>query len=109
MSTLRFQALKETLHRNSVIVTETDRRSALFGEDVFNHATMLQYLTKDAYNSVVDAIDKGTKINRQIADQIASAMKEWSLAKGATHYTHWFQPLTGATAEKHFISSWRDS
>ena len=62
---------------------------------------MRQYLTKDAYKSVMDAIENGTKIDRAIADQIASAMKDWSLSKGATHYTHWFQPLTGATAEKH--------
>ncbi|MDH7444632.1 glutamine synthetase III family protein [Aquimarina sp. 2201CG14-23] len=101
MSTLRFQALKETLNRSSVVVTETERRSVLFGENVFNQTTMLQYLTKDAYNSVMDAIDHGSKIDRRIADQIASAMKDWSLSKGVTHYTHWFQPLTGATAEKH--------
>ncbi len=101
MSTLRFQALKETLNRSSVIVKETERRSVLFGEHVFNQTTMLQYLTKDAYNSVMDAIENGSKIDRRIADQIASAMKEWALSKGVTHYTHWFQPLTGATAEKH--------
>ncbi|AXT63106.1 glutamine synthetase type III [Aquimarina sp. AD10] len=101
MSTLRFQALKETLNRSSVAVTETERRSVLFGENVFNQATMLQYLTKDAHNSVVDAIEHGSKIDRKIADQIASAMKDWALSKGVTHYTHWFQPLTGATAEKH--------
>ncbi len=101
MSTLRFQALKETLNRNSVVVTESERRSVLFGENVFNQTTMLQYLTKDAYKSVMDAVNHGTKIDRQIADQIASAMKDWSLSKGVTHYTHWFQPLTGATAEKH--------
>ncbi len=101
MSTLRFHALKETLNRSSVTVTEQDRRSLLFGENVFNQTTMLQYLTKDAYNSVMDAIEHGSKIDRKIADQIASAMKEWSLSKGVTHYTHWFQPLTGATAEKH--------
>ncbi|PKV52543.1 glutamine synthetase [Aquimarina sp. MAR_2010_214] len=101
MSTLRFQALKETLHRKPVIVTETERRSVLFGSNVFNQATMLQYLTKDAYSSVTDAIDHGSKIDRKIADQISSAMKEWALSKGVTHYTHWFQPLTGATAEKH--------
>lgn len=101
MSTLRFQALKETLHRKPVIVTETERRSVLFGKNVFNQTTMLQYLTKDAYSSVMDAIDHGSKIDRKIADQISSAMKEWALSKGVTHYTHWFQPLTGATAEKH--------
>ncbi|WP_103863564.1 glutamine synthetase III [Aquimarina sp. I32.4] len=101
MSTLRFQALKETLHREPVLVTEDERRSALFGENVFDQTTMLQYLTKDAYNSVMDAIEHGSKIDRKIADQISSAMKEWALSKGVTHYTHWFQPLTGATAEKH--------
>ncbi|WP_109299361.1 glutamine synthetase III [Aquimarina sp. AU474] len=101
MSTLRFQALKETLNRDSVIVKETERRSVLFGENVFNQTTMMQSLTTDAYNSVMNAIEHGSKIDRRIADQIASAMKDWALAKGVTHYTHWFQPLTGATAEKH--------
>ena len=62
---------------------------------------MRQFLTKEAFNSLVRAVDKGDKINRSIADQIASSMKDWAMAKGVTHYTHWFQPLTGATAEKH--------
>jgi len=101
MSTLRFHAIKETLNRKPVKVKEKIRRSSLFGENVFNDATMRQSLTKDAYKSVNDAIDKGSKIDRGIADQIASAMKDWALSKGVTHYTHWFQPLTGATAEKH--------
>ncbi len=101
MSTLRFQALKETLNRSTVVVTETERRSVLFGENVFNQTTMMQSLTKDAYSSVMNAIEDGSKIDRRIADQIASAMKDWALSKGVTHYTHWFQPLTGATAEKH--------
>ncbi|GGX33352.1 glutamine synthetase III [Aquimarina muelleri] len=101
MSKIRFQALKETLNRNSVIITEDKRRSVLFGENVFDQKTMLQYLTKDAYTSVIGAIENGSKIDRRVADQIASSMKDWSLSKGVTHYTHWFQPLTGATAEKH--------
>ncbi len=101
MSTLRFQALKEAMLHRSLKVTENERRSVLFGENVFNQTTMLQSLTKDAYSSVMDAIENGSKIDRRIADQIASAMKDWALAKGVTHYTHWFQPLTGATAEKH--------
>ena len=101
MSTLRFHAVKETLGRKPLKIEETQRRSAIFGEHVFNEATMRQSLTKDAYKSVHDAIDKGSKISRGIADQIASAMKDWALSKGVTHYTHWFQPLTGATAEKH--------
>lgn len=101
MATLRFQALKEALNRTPVSVIETERRSSLFGENVFNQSKMLQYLTNDAYLSVIDATENGSKIDRRTADQIASAMKEWSLSKGVTHYTHWFQPLTGATAEKH--------
>jgi len=101
MSTLRFHAVKETLNRKPVKFEETEKRSSLFGTNVFNEATMRQSLTKDAYKSVVDAVENGAKIDRGIADQIASAMKDWALSKGVTHYTHWFQPLTGATAEKH--------
>ena len=101
MSTLRFQALKDSSNRSTVRIDESIRRSELFGQNVFNENTMKQCLTKDAYKSVMSAMVNGTKIDRGIADQIASAMKDWALSKGATHYTHWFQPLTGATAEKH--------
>lgn len=101
MSTLRFNALKETLHRKPVSIEEKGRRSELFGKNVFNEQAMRQYMTKEAYQSVMDAIEYGSKIDRKIADQIAVSMKDWALSKGATHYTHWFQPLTGATAEKH--------
>ncbi|MCW8981079.1 MAG: glutamine synthetase III [Altibacter sp.] len=101
MATLRFQALQETFHRVPVTVHETERRSSIFGKNVFNEAAMRQYLTKDSYNSVMDAIENGSKIARGMADHISTGMKEWAISKGATHYTHWFQPLTGATAEKH--------
>ena len=101
MSTLRFHAIKESLNRKPLKIEEKERRSSIFGANVFNESTMRQSLTKDAYKSVMDAIENGSKINRGIADQIASAMKDWALSKGVTHYTHWFQPLTGATAEKH--------
>jgi len=101
MSTLRFQAIKETLRRKSVVVEEPARRSTIFGKNVFNEAAMRQYLTKESYNSVVDATVNGSKINRNIADHISTGMKEWAINNGATHYTHWFQPLTGSTAEKH--------
>ena len=101
MATLRFYAIKESLNRKPINVEETDRRSSIFGLNVFNDRAMLQALTKDSYQSVKDAINKGAKINRVTADQIALAMKEWALSKGVTHYTHWFQPLTGSTAEKH--------
>ena len=101
MSTLRFFAIKETLNRKPIKIVEDVKRSDLFGKNVFNKSTMRQMLTKDAFVSVNNAVEKGSKIDRGIADQIASSMKDWALAKGVTHYTHWFQPLTGATAEKH--------
>ncbi|WP_424494839.1 glutamine synthetase III [Salinimicrobium sp. GXAS 041] len=101
MSTLRFQALKETLNRKPVEINETERRSELFGRNVFNESVMRQFLTKEAYKSVMDANITGKKIDRTIADHISTGMKEWAISKGATHYTHWFQPLTGSTAEKH--------
>ena len=101
MSTLRFYAVKESLNRKPLSVKNMGRRSELFGSNVFNENTMRQYLTKDALNSVMNAINKGSKIDRIMADHISTAMKEWAISKGATHYTHWFQPLTGATAEKH--------
>ena len=101
MSTIRFAALQETLNRKPVSITEKERRSVLFGQNVFNKHAMQQYLTRAAYDSVINAIEKGTRIDRKIADQVAVSMKDWAISKGATHYTHWFQPLTGATAEKH--------
>lgn len=101
MSTLRFEALKETFNRVPVKVEELERRSAIFGRNVFNEAAMRQYLTKDSFESVMDAVENGSKIARGMADHISTGMKEWAISKGATHYTHWFQPLTGATAEKH--------
>ncbi|MAT90739.1 MAG: glutamine synthetase type III [Flavobacteriaceae bacterium] len=101
MSTLRFKAIAETFNRKPVDVKEPNRRSEIFGSNVFNEAAMRQYLTKTSYNSVMDAIESGAKIDRNIADHISTGMKEWAISKGATHYTHWFQPLTGSTAEKH--------
>ena len=101
MAQIRFNALKEALNRKPVKVDEIDRRSNLFGKNVFNGNTMRQYLTKESYQGVMNAIEHGTKIDRKIADQVAASMKDWALSKGVTHYTHWFQPLTGGTAEKH--------
>jgi glutamine synthetase len=101
MSTFRFQALKEASNRKPVQFEESGKKSALFGSNVFNDAAMKQFLTSDAYKGVKDAVQHGTKIDRKLADYIAMGMKEWALNKGVTHYTHWFQPLTGTTAEKH--------
>jgi glutamine synthetase len=101
MSTIRFQALREASTRKPVQFDETGRKSAIFGSNVFNEKAMRQYLTSDAFKAVQGAVQFGTKIDRKLADYIAMGMKEWALSKGVTHYTHWFQPLTGATAEKH--------
>ena len=101
MSTLRFHALKEVFNHKPIHIEENVRRSEIFGANVFNESTMRQYLTKEAFESVMNAVSKGSKIDRIVADHISTGMKEWAISKGATHYTHWFQPLTGATAEKH--------
>jgi glutamine synthetase len=101
MSIIRFNALQETLNRKPIKIVESEKRSTLFGKNVFNKNAMQQYLTSTAYESVMDAIVHGKRIDRKIADQVAVSMKDWAMSKGATHYTHWFQPLTGATAEKH--------
>ncbi len=78
-----------------------DRISDYYGELTFNQEVMREYLSKEAYNSVHRAAELGEKIDRRVSDQVALAMKAWALSKGATHFTHWFHPLTGATAEKH--------
>ncbi|MGS2761063.1 glutamine synthetase III family protein [Sinomicrobium sp. M5D2P9] len=101
MATIRFKAIQETFGRTAIPVQETVKRSELFGENVFNETAMRQFMTKEAFVSVMNAIEFGEKINRKIANQVAAGMKDWALSKNATHYTHWFQPLTGATAEKH--------
>ncbi|RXG22581.1 glutamine synthetase III family protein [Leeuwenhoekiella aequorea] len=101
MNTLRFFALKESLSRKPVVIEENERRSALYGKHVFGKQAMRQVLSSDAFEAVQDAINTGSKIDRLMADSIAAGMKQWAISLGATHYTHWFQPLTGATAEKH--------
>ena len=102
MAVIRFQAIQTTLDRKPVqIVEPTERRSELYGINVFNKNSFSHYMSKDASNAVMDAINHGKKIDRKIADQVATGMKSWAISKGATHYTHWFQPLTGGTAEKH--------
>ncbi|RCT56237.1 glutamine synthetase III [Winogradskyella sp. KYW1333] len=101
MSTLRFYALKESLKRTPLTINEDYRRSEIFGSNVFNETAMRQYLSKHALNGILQAVEKGAKIDRVTAEHISTGMKEWAISKGATHYTHWFQPLTGATAEKH--------
>ncbi len=102
MPSARFMALKESLSHTPRYTERTPGKvSDYYGVDVFNKDTMREYLSNEAFNGVVNAMQSGTKIDRSMADQIASAMRAWATSRGATHYTHWFQPLTGATAEKH--------
>lgn len=102
MSNFRFTALKKTLGREVIKVNyPSDKASDYFGSMTFNQSVMQEYLTGEAYNGVIKAIEIGVRIERKITDQVASAMKAWALNKGVTHYTHWFHPLTGSTAEKH--------
>ena len=86
--------------------TITKSISDFFGEDVFNDAVMQARLPKKVYNALKKTMDEGKELDMATADVVANAMKDWAIEKGATHYTHWFQPLTGITAEKHdsFIS-----
>ncbi len=102
MNNLRSRALEISMTRSSHVVGYPDRKaSEYFGELTFNHAAMREYLTEEAFKQVMNSIEKGEKIDRKIADQVAAGIKAWAISKGATHYTHWFLPLTGATAEKH--------
>ena len=99
---MRFNAIQEAQRREPIkLPAFSTRMSELYGQNVFNQDSMREYLTEQAYKSVLEATIEGKRIDRKVADQVASAMKDWALGKGATHYTHWFQPLTGATAEKH--------
>ncbi|PLX13905.1 MAG: glutamine synthetase type III [Marinilabiliales bacterium] len=102
MANFRFVALEQTIDRQvKKVEYPSNKISDYYGSMVFNQATMKEYLTKEAFTVVMEAIEKGIRIDRKITDQIASAMKAWATNKGATHYTHWFHPLTGSTAEKH--------
>jgi len=104
MTTPRFRhhALENVLSRAPKIVEMPSAKiSEYFGSSVFNEDAMRMFLTEDAYFAVRQAIHQGSRIDRKLADQVASGMKEWASSKGATHYTHWFQPLTGTSAEKH--------
>lgn len=101
MENFRFIALEKALGRTRKPVEIATRVSQLYGEYTFSRPVMQEYLPAEAYQAVMQAIEKGVRIRRDIADIIASGMKAWAVAKGATHYTHWFHPLTGSTAEKH--------
>ncbi|MCX6230614.1 MAG: glutamine synthetase III [Bacteroidetes bacterium] len=103
MGNSRFKALSIATNRNgnSVNLPAYGKISAIFGDMTFNKESMRQYLGDETFKSILRAIDGDGKIERKAADEIALAMKSWAISKGATHYTHWFQPLTGSSAEKH--------
>ncbi|MEO6166284.1 MAG: glutamine synthetase III [Chitinophagales bacterium] len=102
MTSLRLKSIARVTEPKTIDTRHQGKKiSDYFAENVFTEAAMKSYLSEDAFLSVMAATKTGQKIDRKIADQVASAMKSWGISKGATHYTHWFQPLTGATAEKH--------
>ncbi|KHJ39635.1 glutamine synthetase [Pedobacter glucosidilyticus] len=102
MSTIRFQALQTVLTRTIPEVKQPSFKiSDFYGSNVFDKKKMQDYLPKETFKAVLASIESGSPISREIAEQISSAMKAWAMSKGVTHYTHWFQPLTGTTAEKH--------
>jgi glutamine synthetase len=102
MATLRFKALEEVSRREAVGPTPGNEKiSSIFGIDVFDLEKMRGYVPRDAFEAMCSAIDAGTSMDRKTADQIATGMKTWAMERGATHYSHWFQPLNNSTAEKH--------
>lgn len=101
MATQRFHALERVLSRTIQSLEEEPLRSELFKRHVFDAKKMKRFLAEEAFQAIEAAVVKGSPMDRSTANQIAVAMKEWAIGLGATHYTHWFQPLTGATAEKH--------
>ena len=102
-TTLRKQAIASIASKSATAKGPGREKSIsdIYGEDVFNIKTMKDYLPKDVYKQLLSTIQKGTTLDGKIADEVACAMKDWAIKKGASHYTHWFQPLTGSTAEKH--------
>ncbi len=101
MANQRVQAYFDVLHRTPKPIEFNGKLSEVFGENVFHSEIMREYLPSEAYKSMMKATGSGERLDRKMADQVASAMKDWAITKNATHYTHWFQPLTGTTAEKH--------
>lgn len=102
MSKLRFRVVESTFEKKAEEVTgPAAHASDFFGSQVFNRAKMFKYLPERAYEKIVDSIDNGAPLDRETADAVADGIKKWALEMGATHYTHWFHPLTEGTAEKH--------
>ena len=102
MANLRFDVVAEAAKKKPLeVIAPTERPSEYFGKNVFNRAKMYKYLPRDVYEKLIDVIDNGSRLDRSIADAVAKGIKQWADDNGVTHYTHWFQPLTEGTAEKH--------
>ena len=102
METLRFQVVGEAFKKKPLDVeAPVERPAKYFGKKVFNREKMYTYLSKDVYAKMIDVMDNGARLERDVADAVAEGMKQWATENGVTHYTHWFQPLTEGTAEKH--------
>ena len=102
METLRFQVVGEAFKKKPLDVkAPAERPAKYFGSKVFNREKMYKYLPKDVYEKMIDVIENGARLDREVADAVATGMKQWATENGVTHYTHWFQPLTDGTAEKH--------
>ncbi len=102
MANLRFEVVAEAFKKKPLeVITPIERPSEYFAKNVFNRAKMYKYLPRDVYEKLIDVIDNGARLDRSIANAVAKGMKQWADENGVTHYTHWFQPLTGGTAEKH--------
>ena len=102
MATLRFEVIGEAFKKRPLDVpAPAERPSEYFAINVFNKEKMARYLSPEVYNKMVDVMEHGDTMDRAIADQVAEGMKRWAMELGATHYTHWFHPLTDTTAEKH--------
>ena len=102
MSKLRFRVVESAFEKKAAeLAAPAERPSEYFGELVFNREKMFRYLPRKAYEKLADSIDNGTPLDRETANAVAAGMKKWAMEKGATHYTHWFHPLTEGTAEKH--------
>ncbi|MDR3340163.1 MAG: glutamine synthetase III [Candidatus Symbiothrix sp.] len=102
MSSLRFKAVEDAFKKKAVAVSAPAQlTSEYYGKDVFNKEQMVKYLAKETLEALTAVVEKGVTLDRELANHVAAGMKMWAIERGATHYTHWFQPLTGGTAEKH--------
>ncbi|GHT21400.1 glutamine synthetase [Bacteroidia bacterium] len=102
MANLRFKAVEEAFEKKAVeVAVPGEKTSEYFGKYVFNRSQLEKYLSKETFKTLIGVIEKGETLNRDLASHVAAGMKMWAMELGATHYTHWFQPLTGGSAEKH--------